>query len=183
MSNRYVLTGGPGAGKTTILNILAEHGYRIAPESARRIIKQRVREGLPPRPEPHVFAEEILLSDISQYQEIDVGEAPVFYDRGILDALYMLDASGALSRDVAAGHVKAFPYNPVVFLLPPWEAIYSVDAERDQTFQEAMAVFEGLKDWYSLWGYEPLEVPRVDVSGRLKFILQAVAEPLTGSCS
>lgn len=183
MSNRYVLTGGPGAGKTTILNALEEHGYRFASESARRIIKERLRQGLPPRPEPHIFAEEILRSDIDQYREIDVAEEPVFYDRGVLDALYMLDASGALSREMAASYVKDFPYNKIVFVLPPWEAIYSADSERDQTFQEALEVFEGMKHWYSSWQYETVEVPRIDVKGRVEFILQAVGEPLTRRCS
>src|SRR5699024_6096345 len=118
MSNRYVRTGGPGAGKTTILNALEEHGYRFASEAARQIIKERLRQSLPSRREPHISAEEILRSDIDQYREIDVAEEPVFYNRGVLDALYMLDASGALSREGAASYVKDFPYYNIVFIFP-----------------------------------------------------------------
>jgi len=65
-----------------------------------------------------------------------------------------------------------FPYNPVVFLLPPWEDIYGTDSERDQTFEESIEVFEGMKSWYSQWGYKTLEVPRGTIDERGSFILQ-----------
>lgn len=38
--NCYVITGGPGVGKTTLLNELAKHKLKIVPENAREIIKQ-----------------------------------------------------------------------------------------------------------------------------------------------
>lgn len=174
MNPRYVLTGGPGAGKTTVLNALAERGYRVVPESARRIIKERLRKGLPRRPAPAVFANEILQTDIEQYRRFHSSQEPVFYDRGVPDALYMLDTAAALPGDTAAGYVRDFPYNNVVFLLPPWARIYATDAERDQTIEEAQGVFEGMKQWYSSWGYETVEVPRLDVISRAAFILETV---------
>jgi predicted ATPase len=36
---KYVLTGGPGTGKTTVLEILSLRGYNIISETAREIIK------------------------------------------------------------------------------------------------------------------------------------------------
>ena len=47
MSKRFVVTGGPGGGKTTLLDALAARGHRVAPEAARRIIKKRLAAGLP----------------------------------------------------------------------------------------------------------------------------------------
>lgn len=98
----------------------------------------------------------------------------MFYDRGVLDALYMLDVVSALSRTSIANYVREFEYNRQVFLLPPWEEIYCTDSERDQTFEEAVAVFEGMKRWYTLWGYQAVEVPRIDVAHRCEFILDTV---------
>lgn len=183
MNSRYVLTGGPGAGKTTVLNALSERGYRFAPESARRIIKERLRKGLSRRPEPAVFASEILQADIEQYRQFHSSHEPVFYDRGVLDALYMLDAAAALPGDTAARYVRDFPYNNVVFLLPPWAHIYATDAERDQTLEEAQGVFERMQQWYSSWGYETVEVPRLDVISRAAFILETVDRTLAALCS
>mgnify|MGYP003124391406 FL=1 len=174
MNQRFVVTGGPGGGKSTLLDALAERGYRIAPEAARRLIKERLAAGLAPRPDPVSFARAILHSDIVQYRAATDHDGTTFFDRGVLDALYMLDLESALSRDEIARHVQAFHYNGTVFLLPPWEAIYGMDSERDQTFEESVAVFEGMKRWYARWGYETVEVPRASVEARVSFILEAI---------
>ncbi len=177
MNHRFVVTGGPGGGKTTLLSALAERGYSFAPESARQIIKERLAAGLPPRPDPVSFAQEILSSDIEQYQDVASCADPMFFDRGVLDALYMLDAENALTQDEIAEYVQKFPYNSVVFLLPPWKEIYATDSERDQTFEESVEVFEGMKRWYSQWGYETLEVPLCNINERISFILQRIPTP------
>lgn len=169
-----MVTGGPGGGKSTLLAALAERGYHIAPEAARRIIKRRRAEGLPPRSDPVSFARVILHSDIEQYRAATDHDGITFFDRGVLDALYMLDLESALPRDETGRLVQAFPYNDIVFLLPPWEAIYGMDSERDQTFEESVAVFEGIKRWYSQWGYETVTVPRASIEARVSFILEAM---------
>ena len=111
---------------------------------------------------------------MAQYRAATVDDGITFFDRGLLDALYMLDLESALSRDEIARLVQAFPYNVTVFLLPPWEAIYAMDSERDQTFEESVAVFEGKRRWYGRWGYETVEVPRASVGARISFILDAI---------
>ncbi|EZQ17103.1 hypothetical protein CF98_35520 [Halopseudomonas bauzanensis] len=100
-----------------------------------------------------------------------------FFDRGVLDALYMLDAESALTCHEISHYVQQFPYNGVVFLLPPWKEIYATDSERDQDFEESVRVFEGMRKWYSEWGYETVEVPRGKVDERVSFILQRVNNP------
>lgn len=177
MTHRFVITGGPGGGKTTILSALAERGYSFAPESARQIIKERLAAGLTPRPDPVSFAQEILRSDIEKYQNVTSCAYAMFFDRGVLDALYMLDVQDALMRDEIAKCVQKFPYNSVVFFLPPWKEIYETDSERDQTFEQSVEVFEGMKKWYSQWGYETLEVPRGSINERVSFILQRIHTP------
>ena len=36
--------------------------------------------------------------------------------------------------------LAAYPFHATVFVLPPWEVIYAKDAERDQSFAEAVDV-------------------------------------------
>lgn len=178
MNNRFVITGGPGGGKTTILTALAERGHNFAPESARKIIKKRLAAGLSARPDPVSFANEILNSDIDKYRKADSG-CYTFFDRGVLDALYMLNEENVLTQEQAEQYIHDFPYNRTVFLLPPWKDIYVTDSERDQTFEQAVEVYEGMKRWYLQWGYEVLEVPRSPVEKRVSFILEAVDNTLT----
>jgi len=66
----------------------------------------------------------------------------------------MLVAGSAPPWAGIAHYVEAFPYNPVVFLLTPWEEIYATDSERDQTFEEAIKVLKRVKRWtfrVTLW--------------------------------
>ena len=181
MNNRFVVTGGPGGGKTTILTALAERGYNFAPESARRIIKERLAAGLSPRPDPVPFAHEILSEDIEKYRKADASDCPTFFDRGVLDALYMLNAENSLTYEQAERYIQDFPYNRTVFLLSPWKEIYATDSERDQTFEQAVEVCEGMKWWYLQWGYEILEVPHSRVEKRVSFILEAIDNTLTSA--
>ena len=173
---RFVITGGPGAGKTTILNALAERGYLYAAESARAIIRERLAKGLSPRPPLEQFGNAILHRDIARYRGTRVTDHPVFFDRGIVDALYVLDQQHAISPGKASEYVRSFPYNKVVLLIPPWEEIYRTDSERDQTFSESVQVCEGLRKWYARWDYETIEVPRTAIDQRVNFILQTVEE-------
>lgn len=50
-------SGGPGAGKTTTPDKLAQRGFSIVPEVARAIIAERKAQGLSPRPAPEAFAD------------------------------------------------------------------------------------------------------------------------------
>jgi predicted ATPase len=45
LKNPYVVSGGPGAGKTTVLLELARFGFHHAPEVARQIIQEQIRSG------------------------------------------------------------------------------------------------------------------------------------------
>src|SRR5215470_3158703 len=176
---RFVITGGPGAGKTTILNALAERGYRYAAESARAIIRERLASGLRPRPPLAQFGHEILQRDIARYRETRATDHPVFFDRGIVDALGMLHHQQALALGEVEAYVWSFPYNHVVLLMPPWEALYRTDTERDQTFAESVRVCERVRTWYARWGYEPIEVPRTAIDQRVTFVLQTIEDALT----
>src|SRR5689334_11738222 len=101
---RFVLTGGPGAGKTTTLEALAARGFCFVPDSARAIIRQRKEAGLSPRPPLVQFGREMLSMDIAQYRSTTVTDTPVFFDRGVGDAVAFLFLQGSLTL----AEVKAY---------------------------------------------------------------------------
>ncbi len=45
MSQRYVITGAPGTGKTAIINALKERGYSCVEENSREIIAEQIING------------------------------------------------------------------------------------------------------------------------------------------
>ena len=168
------LTGGPGAGKTAVISELRLRGYHCTPDSARAIIRERVSKGLAPRPPPREFAEQVLSRDAEQYQRMAHAIGSVFFDRGVVDALGMVNQLGPLPAGELRGRLASYPYFRTAFCFPPWGEIYTTDAERDHTFAHAVAVHREVAAWYARCGYDLIEVPRVTVQERCEFILQRV---------
>ena len=173
-----VLTGGPGAGKTTVLEALQQRGYATVPEVARAVIAERKARGLSPRPEPQIFAESILKRDLRNYSAAREWNAEVvFFDRSLLDALGSLAELGVLRDTRRARLLQDYPYHDPVFLFPPWPEIYRTDSERDQSFAEAVAVFHSVKRWYTECGYGVAEVPPGTVDERCDYLLRCLDDP------
>ncbi|MFN4177879.1 AAA family ATPase [Phenylobacterium sp.] len=167
-ANRFfALTGGPGAGKTTLIRHLAALGHAVAPESARAVI--RAQGGRPP---PSRFCELILARDVETYR---AALGLTFFDRGVVDAWATFGAYGLAPSPAAETAVRTLRYHPRAFIAPPWKAIYVQDAERDQTWDEAVATYEACAEAYLAQGYELVELPRADVAARAAFVLEAVA--------
>jgi predicted ATPase len=173
--SRIVITGAPGAGKTTLLLALQARGYTIVGDTARTIIQDRRRRGLSPRPDPYSFAQEALRMDMENFVHHAASPGPVFFERGVLDALCGLDHITPLSESELNMWLSRYQYFPTVFVLPPWKAIYENDAERDHTFEHAESVNRIAQEWYRRCGYQVLEVPMVSVDERCTFVLQALA--------
>ena len=86
----------------------------------------------------------------------------------------MVNQLEALSPEAANEYLSSYLYFSKVFVFPPWKDIYATDAERDQTYEDAVRVHQVLSDWYLECGYEPVEVPPMSVVERCAFLLHAV---------
>jgi predicted ATPase len=173
--SRIVVTGAPGAGKTTLLLALQARGYTIVSDTARTIIQDRRKRGPSPRPDPYTFAQEVLRIDIENFVHHAPSQGPVFFERGVLDALCGLDCVTPLSESELSAWLSKYRYFSKVFVLPPWKAIYVNDAERDHTFEHAERVNRITQEWYRRCGYQVFEVPMVSVDERCTLVLRALA--------
>lgn len=176
--NLFVITGGPGVGKTTLINELKEAGFFVVEEDARKIIQVQMFEdgNALPWKNKKLYAKLMLETSVSSYREIKEKQLsnPVFFDRGILDAIcYMTIENIPISSEMTA-MVLAYPYAHQVFILPPWKEIYETDNERKQTWKEAVYTFERMKETYLSYGYEIIELPKADVETRREFIKKKI---------
>ncbi|WOG30123.1 AAA family ATPase [Endozoicomonas sp. 8E] len=174
MQNKFVFTGGPCGGKTTTLEELKRVGYCFVSETAREIIQERLSKGLSPRPKLEEFANECLKLDIQKYDKYAKSSTTLFFDRSILDSLYMLNNEAKINASELKSHIEQYEYNPIVFVFSPWQEIYVTDSERDQTFEESQKVSSDLIKWYSTHGYKTIEVPKTSVKNRVEFILKTI---------
>lgn len=165
-----VFTGGPGAGKTTLINALAARGFRHRPESARRILKeQALFGGRANGPTDFVlFAETILAWEVRAWMDEADGAGPVFFDRALPEAAGMMGLPAPLHFQRAADR---FRYRRQVFIAPPWREIYHQDEERKQTWEEAVHNHDACARTYRAFGYELVELPKVSVEARADFVL------------
>jgi len=171
-NNFFIITGGPGAGKTTLLENLAVKGFAIVPETARQIIRDRLAKGWAPRPAPCEFARHIFETDVVNYTSY-VDETQIrFFDRSFLDSALMLFQDDRDYYESVIDRVIKQRYNRKVFIAPPWKEIYRNDRERDQTFAEAVSIYDKLYGWYENNGYQLIVLPKDSLEMRIKFVLE-----------
>jgi predicted ATPase len=151
-------------------------GYSTVGESARAIIAERLAQGKSPRPEPLAFAQEILRRDAEKYAEHPRGSRWVFFDRGAVESLAMVHAASPIPSAELQGLLNAYRFHNQVFVLPPWEAIYVTDSERDHSFSHAVRVHAEVVRWYDTSGYSLHEVPRRPVPERARQVGRGLGE-------
>ena len=172
-----VITGGPGTGKTTIIDALIEQGYACFPEISRQVTLEAKKQGIEQLflEKPLLFSELLLEGRRKQHQQATLNQAEiVFMDRGIPDILAYMHYIGDSYPAFFDHACKEHPYAKV-FVLPPWEDIYESDEARYENFEQAKLIFAHLLETYQKYGYKLIEVPRGTVEERIQYILNQLA--------
>lgn len=167
--NFFLFTGGPGVGKTTLIEHLRTRGERCIEETHRRVIREQVAAGGSALPwlDVQAYGERTAREDIAIFDSMVDVEDRVFFDRGIPD-------TGGPDFTPPPWHLKALRtrrYNRAVFVPPPWFKIYGQDTERKQTFDEAVQVHQLILDHCRALGYAPVILPLASVEARAEFVL------------
>jgi predicted ATPase len=172
----FVITGGPGSGKSTLINALAEHAICTMPEAGRAIIQDQVAIGgeAVPWSDRLAFAELMLSWEIRSYRAALSLIGPVIFDRGVPDVLGYLRLSDLPVPSHVDKATQMFRYHRQVFVAPPWREIFELDAERKQSFDEAKATYEMMVETYSALGYDLIPLPLGSVQERMQFVLARV---------
>jgi predicted ATPase len=172
----FVLTGGPGSGKSTLIDALAAAGHACSGEAGRGIIRDQVAIGGAALPwdDRRMFAETMLCWDMRSHREARARRGTVFFDRGVPDVMGYLRLVGEAVPAHVTRATELFRYNATVFVAPPWPAIFTQDSERRQDFDEAVRTYEVLAATYRDCGYSLVELPRADVAQRAAFVLAAI---------
>lgn len=168
-----VIIGGPGTGKTTIIEGLLAKGYCCYPEISREVTLEAKKQGIEQLflENPLLFSELLLEGRKKQFHNAhkelhDI----VFLDRGIPDVLaymhYIGDSYPPFFDQACRDHIYT-----KIFLLPPWEEIYISDNERYENFEQAKLIYNHLTETYQKYGYHLIEVPKGTVEERISFIL------------
>jgi len=172
----FVLTGGPGSGKSTLIEALRTSGYICLDEGGRGIIQDQMAIGgrAVPWQDAALFAELMLSWDMRSYRIAEQSADPVFFDRGVVDVAAYFRLIGLSPPMHVERAIEVFRYNPRVFIAPPWQEIYAQDRERKQDFEEAVRTYEAMVATYTGRGYELIQLPRTSVETRMHFVLDSI---------
>lgn len=173
MPQKIVLTGAPGTGKTTVINLLQSKGYFCMEEVSREIIQEAERMGSKKLflSQPILFSKIILGKRIIQHQQASSASVShCFFDRGMPDITAYLNSINMPPEETFKQSNHKYLYD-TVFIFPPWKQIYTNDAERFETYEEALAIHHEILEEYKKTHKNIIAVPKGTPKERVEFIL------------
>jgi predicted ATPase len=181
-AKRFIFTGTPGSGKTSVILALEKLGHVIIPESATDVIAENQAKGdMRPWERPD-FVDKIVL--MQKERQMNAGAELQFYDR----SPFCTYALGSYLSRWLGSDFKPLPilleeidrclktgiYQNKVFFFGNLGFIEHTDA-RKISYEDAL-IFEQIHlDVYKEFGFEIVLVPRGAIEERCEFILERTA--------
>lgn len=175
---RYILTGTPGSGKTSLLQALELTGSAVVSEAASDLIALRQKQGhLTPWKQAH-FIDDII--NLQRQRQIDNSKAQhklQFYDRSpictyALARYLKINPSDKLLKEIERIQ-KYLIYEKSIFFIENLGFITNT-AARQISFEDSL-IFEQIhKEVYAQFGYHCIAIPAKSIEERLQIILKSL---------
>jgi len=165
---KFVITGGPSVGKTTIVNGLANRGFKVIHEIATQVIQEGKYL---PWVDRRKFQAEVLRRQQSAEASILDFDKPVILDRGLFDgeAYYVVDK---MPVPQVFESLDASQY-VVAFLIEPLNFFDETDVRRENLeFTREISVV--LEQCYARRNVKVIRVPEMLPSDRIDFVHRQV---------
>lgn len=177
-SHRYVITGGPGVGKTSIIRHLKEMGYHVVGEAATDVIRHSLDKGIEKPWDKEYksdFNDEIL--DLQQHRQNEIPDTGlVFFDRSMIDTFTyaIIPMGGTKSLEIMASKVQSVIdkqfYHQTVFFIDNLNGCEKNEI-RHENLDQLHMIEKHLEQSYLALGYTVVHITKDTVENRAKQIL------------
>lgn len=177
---RYIITGGPGSGKTSVINDLAKKGYLIVREAATDIIEEGLNQNIKtPWIADDYHLKVSRLMNKRQDEVRNSKEMVAFFDRGHLDGItYILLQRRKLPQEVidyVQATINDVFFDKTVFFIENL-GFCEEASNRDETLPEALEKSRHLKQNYLALGYEVISIPSGTIEQRSEWIIKQIQQ-------
>jgi len=175
-TRKIVITGGPGTGKSSIINELIKREFTCFEEISRQVTLDARKNGIEQLflTKPLLFSNLLLKARTKQFQDAGTtNKELVFLDRGLPDVVAYMDYVNSDYPKHFVDTCKNHVYN-AVFVLAPWQEIFISDSERYENFDQAVEIHHALLNTYERFGYKLVDVPFDSIEKRADFIIDAL---------
>jgi predicted ATPase len=169
MSEKFIITGAPGSGISTLFKALKKQGYTCFQDNISFNCKQKSDN---PSNNPGGKSREECMLDamLKRYQESNNHPSTCFFERAIPDLIAFLKHQKADVPEKYEAWLNNCPFNKNAFMLPPWPGLVVYNTEKWRTFDQDMDLYFQLYDTYSELGFRLWEVPTCEPEGRVAYI-------------
>ncbi len=169
---KIVLTGGPGAGKTSLILALEMAGERVIREAAIDIIKyEQSRGNDAPWKEMAKFQNDILRLQLQRELRVNPAERYLL-DRGAIDGIAYCELAGIEATAELLDAAKKVNYFAI--LLIEHLGAFLPSHERRETFDEALQIERKIEEVYKRIGYDVQRIPANNIEKRRDEILRLI---------
>ena len=166
MLKKFVITGGPCTGKTSVINEL-EKEFKVIHETARQLLNK----GFQGR--SFEFYNAIFEKQLENEEKLRNFREVVFLDRGIPDILAYFKLMDFKVPFKLKEKSKLYQTNyEIIFLLD--FVPYIKDEIRKENQEEALVIHNMLYEFYDSLGYRIIRVPLMSIKERVEYIKRFV---------